>query len=57
MDGKALGAELAQRPDPPEDLYASASDTPPEGIDHAHYLQKPFTGAALRAIVKALLGQ
>jgi DNA-binding response OmpR family regulator len=57
MDGKALGTEIARRPNPPEVVYASASDTPPEGVDHRHYLQKPFTGADLRAKVKAILGQ
>lgn len=57
MDGKTLGTELARLPNAPEVVYASASDTPPEGIDHSHYLQKPFSGSHLRAKVKAILDQ
>lgn len=55
MDGKTLGTELARLPNAPEVVYASASDTPPEGIDHSHYLQKPFSASHLRAKVKAIL--
>jgi DNA-binding response OmpR family regulator len=57
MDGKKLGAALARLPHVPEVIYASASDTPPEGIDYLHYLQKPFTGDSLRQTVRAVLSK
>ncbi len=55
MTGEELGAHIAQLPNPPHVVYASASNVPPEGVDHAHYLQKPFNTDDLRRKVEALL--
>jgi DNA-binding response OmpR family regulator len=53
--GIALGRELAQFANAPKVMYVSASDTPPEDVNSAHYLQKPFSAADLKAKVRAVL--
>jgi CheY-like chemotaxis protein len=56
MTGTDLGALIAQLPDPPKVLYASASDRPPAFADAAHHLVKPFTADDLKRKVRAILG-
>jgi CheY-like chemotaxis protein len=55
MTGRDLGALIAQLPDPPHVVYASASDSPPGNADAAHHLVKPFTGEDLKRKVRAIL--
>lgn len=54
MSGRELGARIAQLPDPPRVMYASASDVPPPGSE-ALYLQKPFRPADLIQAVRDAL--
>lgn len=52
MGGKRFGAQLVDLPDPAPVLYMSAYP-PPAGL--SHFIQKPFTSAALAAAVQTAL--